>query len=284
MIWIVGNKGMLGSELCDLLTANKQEFLASDRELNILDTEGLRQFSKDKNLHWIINCAAYTAVDKAEDEEELALRLNAEGPANLAQIARDCKARLIHISTDYVFSGTGSQPYTEDNPMQPLGAYGRTKAEGERRVLALAPDALIVRTAWLYGKHGPNFVYTMLRLMKERESLGVVVDQQGSPTWARDLARALLALIEQVSVPGGVYHCTNEGQTTWHEFAQAIQHYGLEFGLLENACIINGLRTDQYPTKAKRPQYSVLSKEKIKSLGIAVPDWRESLQAFLRDL
>jgi dTDP-4-dehydrorhamnose reductase len=173
------------------------------------------------------------------------------------------------------------RPYREDDPTSPLGAYGRTKEAGEKRVLAVAPDAIIVRTAWLYGKYGPNFVYTMLRLMKERDSIGVVADQQGSPTWTRDLARAIITILRHEYVPSGIYHYTNEGETTWYDFAREIYRLGRASGILEKECTINPLTTDQYPTKAHRPAYSVLSKEKIKALGVEVPAWQTSLERFI---
>jgi len=192
MIWIIGNRGMLGQELAEQLAARGIANVGSDREVSILDPEALRHFAqgvqKDTPIKAIVNCAAYTAVDRAEDEAELAHALNAEGPGNIAELARSVGARFLHISTDYVFSGAASQPYREDDPIGPTGVYGRTKAEGETRVREACPDAVIIRTAWLYGKYGPNFVATMLRLMRERTELGVVADQRGTPTWARDLA------------------------------------------------------------------------------------------------
>ncbi|AEJ18692.1 dTDP-4-dehydrorhamnose reductase [Gracilinema caldarium] len=288
MIWIVGNKGMLGTELTQYLQNQGLPVLGTDREVSFLDPDALSAFAQDKPIFWIINCAAYTAVDKAEDEEDLALRLNAEGPENLARLAQNIGARLLHISTDYVFSGTpqlqfdAPRPYREDDPTGPTGAYGRTKEAGERRVLAVAPSSLIVRTAWLYGAHGPNFVFTMLRLMKERDRIGVVADQRGTPTWARDLAAAIHGLITKPEVPAGIYHFTNDGECTWYDFALAIRDEARTLGLLDKDCTVNPLTTDQYPTKARRPAYSVLSKDKIKALGIPVPGWRESLVEFLK--
>ncbi|HOX12358.1 MAG TPA: dTDP-4-dehydrorhamnose reductase [Spirochaetia bacterium] len=284
MIWVVGDKGMLGQEIGGLLKVEGLKWVGSDREVDFLDPVALREFAKENSPSHIVNCAAYTAVDRAEDEEALALRLNAEGPENLAKLSVDFGARLIHISTDYVFSGDSSVPYTESEPVNPSGAYGRTKAEGERRILAVAPDAIIIRTAWLYGRHGPNFVSTMIRLMKERDSLGVVADQRGSPTWARDLAAAILQIVSIAEFPSGIYHYTNEGETTWHEFAVEIQKQGLEMGILNRSCPIRALRTEEYPTRAKRPRYSVLDKSKIRSFGVYVPEWRRSLYSYLSQL
>jgi dTDP-4-dehydrorhamnose reductase len=290
MIWIVGNKGMLGTELTQYLQDQGLSVIGTDRDVSFLEPDALSAFAQDKPITWIINCAAYTAVDKAEDEEALALRLNAEGPENLARLAEAIGARLLHISTDYVFSDIPHlqidepRPYREDDPTGPTGSYGRTKEAGERRVLTAAPNSLIVRTAWLYGAHGPNFVFTMLRLMKERDSIGVVADQRGTPTWARDLSAAIHGLLTKPAVPAGIYHFTNDGECTWYDFALAIRDEARKLGLLEKDCTVHPLTTDQYPTKARRPAYSVLSKDKIKALAIPVPEWRQSLIQFLTAL
>jgi dTDP-4-dehydrorhamnose reductase len=285
MIWLVGNKGMLGAELSMLLEKQGVPHVGSDRDVNILDPKALADFASGKGITWIVNCAAYTAVDKAQDELELARSLNASGPENLGKLAASIGARIIHISTDYVFDGSGSRPYLESDPVAALGAYGLTKAEGEARLLAACPAALIVRTAWLYGEHGPNFVYSMLRLMGQKEELGVVADQWGSPTWTADLARALLHIIQVTSSSAaastGIYHFTNAGATTWHEFATEIEKLGREFGVFAKPCRVKAITTADYPTKTRRPAYSVLSKEKIeKTFGIKPPGWRESLRAF----
>jgi dTDP-4-dehydrorhamnose reductase len=284
VIWLIGNKGMLGTELTRVLTQRGLSLAGTDREVDILDPAALAAFASGKGIRWVINCAAYTAVDKAEDEEGLALRLNAEGPGNLARLCAGIGARLIHISTDYVFSGDGARPYLESDPTDPAGAYGRTKAAGERAVLAEAPGAVIVRTAWLYGRHGPNFVSTMLRLMASKDEIGVVADQQGTPTWAFDLSRALAAIAEWPDFPAGVYHFTNAGETTWHGFALEIQRLGTDLGLLKSPCRVKALSTAEYPTKTKRPAYSVLSKDKILAAGIVVPEWKASLRDYLAGL
>lgn len=284
MIWLIGNHGMLGTELSQLLEAEKIEAIGTDRDVSILDPAALAAFARGKDISWIVNCAAYTAVDKAEDDAELAERLNAEGPENIGRVAAAIGARVLHISTDYVFGGAGNRPYREDDPLAPNSVYGRTKAEGEKRLAAAQPESVIIRTAWLYGKHGNNFVYTMLRLMKEKEKIGVVADQKGTPTWAFDLSRAIVAVLRSAEPRYGVYHFTNEGETNWHEFALEIQRLGLEYGLLSRPCEVAALTTEQYPSKAHRPAYSVLSKEKIKkSFGIDVPEWRASLKKFFED-
>ncbi|MHB0896406.1 MAG: dTDP-4-dehydrorhamnose reductase [Spirochaetales bacterium] len=285
MIWIVGDKGMLGTELSLAAQAVGAPHIGSDREVNILDTAALRDFARAHNPDWIVNCAAYTAVDKAEDEPELCRRLNVEGPANLGRVAAEMSSSILHLSTDYVFSGDASEVYREGDPVGPTGVYGRTKAEGEAALCSMCSNAVVVRTAWLYGKYGPNFVYTMLRLMRQKERIGVVADQRGSPTWARDLAKAILAIIFSPKHRYGIYHYTGEGETTWWEFAVAIQNEGLKTGLLDRPCEVQALTTAEYPTKARRPAYSVLSKEKIgRDYGIAPPDWRASLAAFMGEL
>ncbi len=285
MIWVVGSAGMLGQELVAALTQAGREFVGTDREVSILDEAALKAYAEGRRISWIVNCAAYTAVDRAEDEEAAARALNAEGPENLGRLARRIGARVLHISTDYVFDGSGSRPYREDDPVAPLGAYGRTKAEGEARLRAVAPESIIVRTAWLYGRHGPNFVATMLRLMREREELGVVADHVGSPTWARDLAKALVVILGAERAPEGIYHYTNEGVTSWHGFAQAIEAEARARGLLPRPCRVLPITTAAYPTKARRPAYSVLSKEKSKAVfGLAIPVWEESLARHLAEL
>ncbi len=264
-------------------------FVGSDREASILEPAAMRAFLS-KTLHegqqvtWIVNCAAYTAVDKAEDEKDFCRSLNTEGPGNIGLIATEIGASVLHISTDYVFSGESKKPYTETDPFCPMSVYGRTKADGELALRNTCAKSVIVRTAWLYGQHGPNFVATMLRLMNERDSVGVVADQYGSPTWARDLAGALLKIISSPNLAYGTYHYTNEGTTTWYEFACKIYRLGRTLGLVQHACDIQPLITAQYPAKAKRPQYSVLSKERIKeSFHLTIPFWQESLHTYLEE-
>jgi dTDP-4-dehydrorhamnose reductase len=284
VIWLVGDRGMLGSELSEALNAAGAEFTGSDREVDILDESAISAFAEGKGLEWIVNCAAYTAVERAEAEPELCARLNAEGPAKLARLATRIGAKLLQVSTDYVFDGTGTVPYREDDPIAPLGVYGRTKAEGEAAVRELCAQHVIVRTAWLYGKHGPNFVATMLRLMGERERVGVVADQRGSPTRAGDLARAIVAILRASPPRFGTYHFTNLGETSWQLFALEIYRLWRELGLLRRDCAIEALTTAQYPSKVARPAYSVLSKEKILAVyGLSIPRWEDSLADYLRE-
>jgi len=282
MIWIVGDKGMLGSELRREFKEAGLAFVGSDREVNFLDPDALETFAKANAVTAIVNCAAYTAVDKAEDEPELCARLNIEGPENLAKLANKIDARLIHISTDYVFDGNSTKPYHEDDPVNPTGVYGRTKAEGERAIFAAFPKAIVLRTAWLYGEFGNNFVFTMLKLMRNKEEIGVVADQRGSPTWAKDLAKSIVAVLNNHEEKSGIYHFTNKGNISWYDFAVKINKEGRRLGILERDCRIVSLTTDQYPAKVMRPRYSVLSKDKIcREFNVTVPTWEKSLGNFM---
>jgi dTDP-4-dehydrorhamnose reductase len=286
-IWITGNKGMLGTELSLLFEKNGISYIGSDFEVDITDLSALNNFSNERNINWIINCAAYTAVDKAEDEQETCRCLNTLGAANIAACAKDIGARIIHISTDYVFDGKGNKPYKEDNNTNPIGVYGLTKRDGEQAVLKKNPDSYILRTAWLYGKYGNNFVHTLLRLFNERDEIKVVDDQFGSPTWAFDLSSAILKLINAVEsckdIPFGIYNYTNEGKTTWYNFTQEIFSQSRINNIVKKNCQIKPCSTAEYPTKAVRPAYSVLDKAKIKNvLGINIPVWNDSLRNYLQ--
>ena len=298
LVWIVGNKGMLGTEFSRFLEKAGVPFTGTDREVDITSPAALEAFAETgaggRPFGWIVNCAAYTDVDKAEDDAETCRRLNVEGPANIAVCAQNIGARLIHISTDYVFdgkgipAGTGLRPYREDDATKPIGVYGLTKRDGERAVVENNPWSYIFRTAWLYGRHGSNFVHTMLRLMNEREEIRVVNDQWGSPTWARDLSSILVALIEKASssaeFPFGVYHYTNEGSITWFDFTGEILRQGRELGLVKKDCALKPCTSAEYPAKVTRPAWSVLDKTKIKcALGIGIPAWDVSLREYLRD-
>lgn len=287
MIWLIGYKGMLGTEVSRQLESAGFSWVGTDRNVDITDYNALSSFSKSQNeeIDWIINCSAYTAVDKAEDDRELARSLNADGPRNIARVAKERGARLIHISTDYVFDGSASSPYTEDMPKKPIGVYGVTKAAGEDEVAKELCEYYILRTAWLYGFDGHNFVYTMISLMNTHDSIKVVSDQKGTPTFAGDLASCIIRLIKMKgSVPYGIYQCTDLGETDWHSFALKIYELGKKYGRINRDCAVNACITAEYPTKAKRPLYSVLSKDKIqKALGISLPVWEESLEKFITD-
>ena len=307
MIWLIGCKGMLGSEVARQLDQNKYHWVGTDKEVDITDREALSAFEKsvetssyldtsstDKHIKWIINCSAYTNVDKAEEETELADKLNNIGALNIARTARSIGAKLIHISTDYVFNGKGNTPYTEDMEKEPLGVYGKTKAAGEEAIQKEMTQFYILRTAWLYGFDGKNFVYTMTKLMNNHDQIKVVNDQMGTPTCAIELASAILKIIEKSdnateafgkhSAPAyGIYHFTNGGQTNWFEFAQEIYKLGKKYGRITQNCEVNPCTTAEYGAKVERPAYSVLSKDKIcKELKIKLPAWQSCLEKFIK--
>jgi dTDP-4-dehydrorhamnose reductase len=281
VIWLVGNKGMLGTEVEAGLVAAGYPHIVTDLDLDITDASAVQSFVEKHRPAWIVNCAAYTAVDRAEEEENVAYQINAVGPANLATAARSIGARLVHVSTDYVFAGVDQSPYPEDAPPAPVGAYGRTKAAGESLIREICTEHFIIRTAWLYGVHGKNFVETMLRLMATKPEISVVNDQRGSPTYAVDLGRALLRFIDRDSTQFGTYHFTNEGDCTWHEFAGAIQNEAVGRGILTHPVQVKPIPAAEYPTPAKRPAYSVLGKERIKDeLGLTIPSWEAGLSRY----
>jgi dTDP-4-dehydrorhamnose reductase len=301
MIWLIGNKGMLGTELSLVLEKQGLAYIGTDREVDITQPCVLASFAdaqaaKGAPVTWIINCAAYTAVDKAEDDTEICRRLNVEGAGNIAECANRIGAGIIHISTDYVFNGRGVKdiagvirPYREDDKTDPIGVYGLTKRDGEQAVQKNTSAVYIIRTAWLYGKYGNNFVHTMLRLMKERDVVTVVNDQWGSPTWAFDLANTITAFIVSTeggkTVPFGIYHFSNEGNITWFDFAREIYNVGCNLGLLAGGCNIKSCTSAEFPARVKRPAYSVLDKNRIKdALGINIPSWKESLSIYLHTL
>ena len=272
-ILITGCNGQLGTEL-GLLLPNAVKTDKDD--LDITDENAVRDFVQKNNIDIIINCAAYTAVDKAEDDVASAQKINVDGPRNLAKSG----AKIIHISTDYVFDGTGHKPYTPDDATNPVSVYGKTKLAGELAVLENADIAVVIRTAWLYSPYGNNFVKTMLRLGAEKSELNVVSDQIGTPTYAADLAKAVVAILPQLNKENsGVYHFTDEGVCSWYDFATEIMTMaGLQ-------CNVRPIPSSAYPTRATRPHYSVLDKSKIKQVfGVEIPHWRKSLKACLKEL
>lgn len=274
MFLVVGANGQLGNEL-HLLLKDKAEYVDRD-ELDITDRAAVLDFIKPESYAAVINCAAYTAVDKAEDDEETARKINVDGVENLALSG----VPLVHVSTDYVFDGCSCVPYIESDVANPKSAYGRTKLAGEQAVLKNAENAVVIRTAWLYSEFGNNFVKTMQRLGGERDSLNVVFDQVGTPTYAKDLAQAIVDILPQLSAKvKGVYHFSNEGVCSWYDFALAImKKSGLK-------CQVNPIESREYPTKAVRPSYSVLNKGKIKStFGISVRHWEAALDECINNL
>lgn len=285
MIWLVGNRGMLGTEVHQRLQRKSLEHTATDLEVDITDHRTISSFAQDLNLSWIVNCSAYTAVDRAEDEAGQAFRINAEGVRNLSLLAKEKGARFLHISTDYVFDGLKDGAYVETDPPNPQGAYGRSKLQGELYIRENIDEHVILRTAWLYGPAGANFVRTMLRLFQEREEVRVVADQWGSPTLAGDLAEAILQVITRKEVPYGTYHFTNEGRTNWFEFATLILELAGKYYFVDRKVRLTPIKTKEYPTKAMRPANSYLSKEKIKTmLGISIRSWQEALESFMKGI
>jgi dTDP-4-dehydrorhamnose reductase len=280
-ILITGCNGQLGNEMQLLEKDNPQHqwFNTDVQELDITDVDAIRSFVQEHQIDGVVNCAAYTAVDKAEENEELCTKLNAEAPAYLASAVGSRGGWMIQISTDYVFDGTSHIPYVEDDETCPNSVYGRTKLVGELNVQKLCEQSMIIRTAWLYSAFGNNFVKTMIRLGKERPELGVIFDQIGTPTYARDLAVAIMTAINKGIVPG-LYHFSNEGVISWYDFAKAIHRIA---GI--TTCHVKPLHTAEYPTPARRPHYSVLDKTKIKKVyGIEIPYWEESLRDCIEKL
>ena len=280
-ILITGANGQLGNEMRVLSEENKEYtyFFTDVAELDICNEQAVMDFVKANHIQVIVNCAAYTAVDKAEENIEFCTKLNADAVGYLAKAAEANQAEFIQISTDYVFDGTAHTPYRETEPTCPNSVYGSTKLAGEQNALTLCSRAMVIRTAWLYSTFGNNFVKTMIRLGKERDSLGVIFDQIGTPTYARDLACAIYAAIRQGVTPG-VYHFSNEGVCSWYDFTKAIHRLA---GIKD--CKVNPLHTEEYPTPAKRPHYSVLDKTKIKNTyHIEIPYWMDSLQSCIAQL
>ena len=274
-ILITGANGQLGNEMRVLSAENPEYtyFFTDVAELDICNEQAVQDFVKANNIHVIVNCAAYTAVDNAEDNVELCTKLNADAVGYLAKAAEANGAEFIQISTDYVFDGTAHIPYQETELTCPNSVYGKTKLAGEQNALSLCSRSMVIRTAWLYSTFGNNFVKTMIRLGEERDSLGVIFDQVGTPTYARDLARAIFTAIRQGVVPG-VYHFSNEGVCSWYDFTKAIHRLA---GIAD--CKVKPLHTEEYPTLAKRPHYSVLDKTKIKKIyNTEVPYWEDSLK------
>lgn len=280
-ILVTGANGQLGNEMRVLSDKHKDYnyFFTDVAELDICKEEAVMDFVKENGINVIVNCAAYTAVDKAEDQVDLCSKLNNDAVGYLAKAAAANRAEFIQISTDYVFDGTKHLPYKETDPTCPNSVYGVTKLNGEAKAMSYCEKTMIIRTAWLYSTFGNNFVKTMIRLGKEREALGVVFDQIGTPTYARDLARAIFVAIDKGVVPG-IYHFSNEGVCSWYDFTKSVHRIA---GI--TTCKVNPLHTDEYPAKAARPNYSVLDKTKIKTTyGIEIPHWEESLEECIEEL
>lgn len=281
MILVTGANGQLGKELKQLAPSFPQyDFIFLSREdLPIHHFETVRHYFKTYQPQYFINCAAYTAVDRAEQEKDLAFQVNGEAVGVLAAVCKENNCRFIHFSTDYVFDGTATTPYKETFPPHPVNTYGASKLEGEKQALQFNPGSIIIRTSWVYCEFGKNFVRTMVKLMKEKEEINVVNDQVGSPTYAADLAEVILQIIASGNWHPGIYNFSNKGIINWYDFAVAIKE------LNKSNCKVNPISTAQYPTPAKRPVYSVLDSSKIQeTYGIQLKDWRESLRICLSRL
>ena len=288
-ILVTGSKGQLGQSLKSLVSQHPQyQFTFIDRaELDLSNANNIAAYFKQNQFDLIINCAAYTAVDKAEQEQQQADKINHLAVRQLAEIAKQNDSILIHISTDYVFDGTGYKPYLEDDQTHPQNVYGASKLKSEQAIQKIAPKAIIIRTSWLYSEYGANFIKTMLRLGQERESLNVIVDQVGTPTYAKDLAAAIIKIIDACSAEQNIfiqdqqvqlYHYSNEGVCSWYDFAKTI------FEQTNTPCTVSAIETKDYPTAAKRPHYSVLNKAKIKQkFNISIPYWKDALQTCLKN-
>lgn len=278
-ILVTGANGQLGNSIRKISERYPNNYFFTDMpEVDITDLSLLENLMREKKIDAIINCAAYTAVDKAEDDEPLATKINVDGPRNLAVAAKNAGAKLVHVSTDYVFDGKRNLPLKETDATAPIGVYGRTKLAGEEAVKAVGCDAVVVRTAWLYSEFGGNFVKTMLRLGRERDEMGVVYDQVGTPTYATDLAVALMDLLTKGFSGFTLYHYSNEGVISWYDFAKAV------FELSDIHIKLNALESWEYPSKAERPAFSVLNKRRIREAGVKVPYWRDSLVECLKIL
>lgn len=281
-ILITGANGQLGREMRKVLDGDifVNAIYTDVEELDITCQQAIEDCLASNKVDYVVNCAAYTAVDAAESNVELCTKLNVEAPTLLAQAAHKHGAKLIHVSTDYVFDGTSCRPYREDDPVCPASVYGSTKASGEKHIIDVAPESIIIRTAWLYSPHGKNFVKTMLELGRSRESLRVVCDQVGTPTCALDLASVIKTFIDSEQWHPGIYHFSNEGAISWYDFTIAIHRIA---GI--TSCHVLPCMSKDYPTAAKRPHYSVLDKSKIKeTLGIEIPHWEESLEQCINSM
>jgi dTDP-4-dehydrorhamnose reductase len=274
-ILITGSNGQLGNEMQQAAVRFPDfNYIYTDvAELDICDKGALDAFVKANNVNVIVNCAAYTAVDKAEDDVELCYKINRDAVRNIAEVATKNKVKVVHVSTDYVFDGTNYLPYTEDMPVCPATVYGKSKLEGEQALLENCKESVILRTAWLYSSFGNNFVKTMMKLGVERDSLGVIFDQVGTPTYAADLADAILQLLSNKTFVPGIYHFSDEGVCSWYDFTKTIHR------MANITCDVKPIETKDYPALTPRPHFSVLNKGKIKSTyGISIPHWEASLE------
>ena len=280
-IIVTGSNGQLGSELKEISNQYSQFnfYFFTRAELSITEVSALKQVFAAHQPKYFINCAAYTAVDNAEKEKDAAFEINGTAVGNIAALCTQYNCKLIHISTDYVFDGNATSPLKETDPVDPVNAYGESKLLGEQLALQNNPESIVIRTSWVYSSYGKNFVKTMVRLMNERENIGVVSDQLGSPTYAADLRKAIMDIITSGKWVAGIYHYSNEGIISWFEFATEIK------ALLNSSCIVNPITTSQFPTPAKRPAYSGLDKSKIRNtFGLSLSNWKKSLKICIEKL
>lgn len=280
-ILVTGSNGQLGSELKEMALSYPQtDFIFLDRnQFSITDSEACKNFFELHKPQYFINCAAYTAVDKAEDEKEKAFEINGNAVGNMALLCHQYHCKFVHVSTDYVFNGNSQRPLKETDAVDPVNAYGESKLLGEQLALKNNPDAVIIRTSWVYSYYGKNFVKTMLRLMNEKESIQVVSDQMGSPTYAADLAETIIQITNSKKWMPGIYNYSNEGIISWFEFAVEIKK------LTNSSCMVHPVTTEQFTTPARRPAYSVLDKSKIEKIyQIKIKSWKDSLKTCLKKL
>lgn len=280
-VLVTGSNGQLGNEIRVASAAfSAFSYIFTDvAELDICNKSALENFVVENSVDAIINCAAYTAVDKAEDDVDLCYKINRDAVRNIAEVAMAHQLKVIHVSSDYVFDGTSYMPLTEDMPTAAMGVYGKSKLAGERELMAVCPDAVIIRTSWLYSSFGGNFVKTMIKLGTERDSLNVIFDQVGTPTYAADLANTILTVLSAEEFVPGIYHYSNEGVCSWYDFTKKIHK------LARVTCNVKPIETKDYPTRTPRPHYSVLNKSKIKTTyGIEIPYWEDSLEKCIRIL
>ena len=283
-VWLTGCHGMLGHQVAVELARAGIPFTGTDLEVDITDEAVVMNFVSRYRFRWIVNCAAYTAVDRAESELEQAQKVNGLAPGILGKAATRRDAMVLHISTDYVFDGQGETPYLETDAPNPVSVYGRSKLAGELALKKSCSNAIIIRISWLYGVYGRNFVETMLKLMNEREEIRVVADQLGAPTYAAVLAQNIVSVVKESPEVTGVYHYQDKGRISWYGFAREIQRAGLLYGILDRKCRIMPVTTEAYPTEAKRPAFSVLNTEKIqKELPVVMKDWKENLERYFEE-
>lgn len=289
MIWLIGKDGMLGSDVEKSLKNEELSYCASGREVDITDYRALEKYSSDKKVEWVINCAGYTKVDEAEKEKEEAFKVNRDGAKNIAQYCFKIGARLIHISTDYVFDGMKSNKecYLEEDKTNPVNIYGWSKLAGEQEIQHIFNNYFIIRTSWLYGVNGPNFVTTMLKIFREKNTIRVVNDQWGTPTYSKDLTQAITEIIKKDSSEYEIFHYSNKGKTSWFNFAGEIYREARELGLInrEKEVKIIPVSSKNYPALAIRPRNSILGKGRIKqTFNIEIRPWADALEEFLQSL